>query len=144
MNRMQKMAWFLVITISTAILASAATVTVLYFKVGFPRAWSGLGALGIVGIGGLAPLFFRKDSRAVIFDERDSLIQRRAALTGFALAYMLMGLTCMVPFIVLGPKATVSIAWLPSIFGLAGISHYLSYSVAILVQYGRGSKDGKE
>ena len=83
MNRTQKMAWFLVIAIGTGLVLSALAIGVLYWIVGMPRAWAGIGCMGIAGIGGLAPLFFRRDKGKVTFDERDLLIKRRAALAGF-------------------------------------------------------------
>jgi hypothetical protein len=104
------------------------------------KAGPGLGFLGIAGLGGLAPLFFKKDPGSVDCDERDREINRRSGLIGFAAAYMLVGLTCMIPFFVKGPHAMIEIIWLPMIFMAAGIAHYFFYSVAILIQYGRGGK----
>ena len=69
-------------------------------------------------------------------DERDQLFQRRAAIAGFATAYTVVGLACMMPFFFLGPGATIRIVWLPAIFMGAGIGHYFVYAVAILKQYG--------
>ena len=141
MNRAQKMAWLLVITISAAVLLAGGAVGILYVKVGMPKALAGLGFLGIAGLGGLGPLIFKKDKGKVTFDERDHIINRKAALAGFGTAYMVMGLWCMIPFFVLGPKANVSVTWLPMIFMGAGISHFFVHSVAILIQYGRGAKE---
>jgi len=82
-------------------------------------------------------LIFRKDKGKVEFDERDHVINQRAALAGFGAAYMVVGLVCMIPFFVLGPKANVSVTWLPMIFVGAGLSSFFAHSVAILIQYGR-------
>ena len=143
MNRAQKIAWLLVITISVAVLLAGGAVGILYLKLGLPRALAGLGFLGIAGFGGLGPSIFRKDKGAVTCDERDKLINRRAALAGFGVAYMVVGLVCMIPFFVLGPKANVPVTWLPMIFMGAGLSSFFTHSVAILVQYGRGGKGEK-
>ncbi len=143
MNRAQKVAWLFVITISVAVLLAGGAVGILYFKLGLPKALAGLGFLGIAGFGGLGPLIFKKDKGKVAFDERDRLIKRRAALAGFTAAYLVVGLSCMIPFFVLGPKANVSVTWLPMIFMGAGISHFFAHSVAILVQYGRGGKENE-
>jgi len=142
MNRAQKIAWLLVITISVAVLLAGGAVGILYFKLGLPKALAGLGFLGIAGLSGLGPLIFRKDKGKVTYDERDGLIHSRAALAGFGTAYMVVGLACMIPFFVLGPKANISVTWLPMIFGGAGLSHFFAHSVAILVQYG-GKKKGE-
>ncbi len=140
MNRAQKMAWLFVITISVAVLLAGGAVGILYVKVGMPKVLAGLGFLGIAGFGGLGPLIFKKDKGKVTYDERDGLIHSRAALAGFTAAYLVVGLACMIPFFVLGPKANVSVTWLPMIFMGAGITHFFAHSVAILVQYGRGEK----
>lgn len=138
MNRQQKIAWFLVITISLATVISCIAFTVAYFMVGMPRALGALGFMGIAGIGGFGPLIFGKDKGNVTFDERDKQIKRRAALAMFGASYLVMGAVCMIPFFILGPKASISVTWLPSIFGAAGICAFFTHSVAILAQYGRG------
>ena len=140
MNRAQKIAWLLVITIFMAVLLAGGSVGILYSKIGLPKALAGLGFLGIAGLGGLGPLIFRKDKGKVTYDERDRLIHSRAALAGFGAAYMVVGLACMVPFFVLGPKANVSVTGLPMIFMGAGLSSFFAHSVAILVQYGRAGE----
>lgn len=144
MNRVQKIAWLMVISISTAVVLSAIAVAILYYIFGIPKfAAAGLGFLGIAGIGGLGPLIFKKDKGPVTCDERDRLINSRAALASFSASYLVVGLTCMVPFFVLGPNSSVSITWLPLIFGFAGLTVFFVHSVAILIQYGQARKGGK-
>ena len=140
MNRAQKTAWLLVIVISVALLLSCIAIAILYFKVGMPKALAGIGFMGIAGLGGFSPLIFQTEKGKIILDERDRLINRRAALAGFGTSYLLVGLACMVPFFILGPKASISVIWLPYIFGGAGLSMFFVHSVAILVQYGCGNK----
>ncbi len=93
---------------------------------------------------GLAPVLIKKDEGPVVADERDQLFQRRAAIAGFATAYMVFGAACMIPFFVLGPSARISVAWLPTIFMGAGISHFFVYSLVILSQYGWSGKGEQE
>lgn len=140
MNRAQKIAWSLVITISLGFVVSCIAVAILYVKVGMPKVLAGFGFMGIAGLGGFSPLIFKKDKGEVTFDERDRLIKRNAALAGFGASYLFMGAACMIPFYVLGPKASMSVGWLPYIFGGAAISLFFVHSVAILVQYGRRDK----
>jgi len=144
MNRAQKIAWSLVIAISLGFVLSCIAVAILYVKVGMPKALAGLGFFGIAGLGGLSPLFFRKDKGNVVFDERDKLIKKRAALAGFGTSYLIVGLACMIPFFILGPKASISVSWLPYIFGGVGLNMFFVHSIAILIQYGRGGKDGEK
>jgi hypothetical protein len=138
MNRIQKMAWWMLIWISAGAILAAIAVAVAHFIIGMP--WSiaraGLGFLGIAGFGGLGPLIFKKDKGKVTCDERDRLINNRAAQTAFASAYLVTGLACMLPFFMLGPAATISVTWLPSIFMAAGLTAFFVHSIAILVQYG--------
>jgi len=142
MNRSYKIARFTVIVILTSCVLSGTAFLILYFKLGLPKASAGLAFLGITGLVGLTPLMYKKDEGRVVCDERDVEIMRRAALIGFTAAYLVMGLACMLPFFVLGPKGTTSVRWLPMIFMGGGLSHYLSYSIAILVQYGKESDNG--
>ena len=109
MNRAQKIAWSLVITISVGFVLSCIAVAILYVKVGMPKALLGFSLMGIAGLGGFSPIIFRKDKGKVTFDERDKKIKRIAALAGFATSYLFVGLACMVPFSILGPKATISV-----------------------------------
>ncbi|HUW20006.1 MAG TPA: hypothetical protein VMW16_11960 [Sedimentisphaerales bacterium] len=143
MNRAQKMAWLFVIAISSGVLVSSVAVGVLALKVGMPKAFAGLGFMGIAGLGGLGPLIFKKDRGKVTRDERDGLINQRAALASFALSYLFVGLACMIPFSILGPTATISAIWLPMIFGGAGIVAFFVHSVAILLQYGWRNKENE-
>jgi hypothetical protein len=137
MNRAQKIAWLFVITISLAFVISFIAVAVLYIIVGMPKALAGFAFLGTAGFGGFGPLIFRKDKGKITCDERDILINRRAALASFAASYLVVGLACMLPFFILGPQATVAVWWLPNIFAAAGLTSFFVHSVVILVLYGR-------
>jgi hypothetical protein len=141
MHRLQKIAWVFVISISTAFAISLVAVGIAYYFVGMPRALLGFCLMGLAGLGGLAPLLVRKDEGPVETDERDTLFQRRAAIAGFATAYLVFGAACMIPFFVLGPNARVCVTWLPMIYMGAGLSHYFVYSLAILSQYGWTGKE---
>jgi len=143
MKRIQKICWVFVITISVAVVLAAVAVTLLYCRYGWPKASAGLGFLGIAGIGGLAPLFFKKDSGKVTYDERDKLIKIRSAVAAFAMSYLFVGLACMIPFTVLGYKAKIDITWLPMIFGGSASVMFFIWSVAVLVQYGKGCKENE-
>jgi hypothetical protein len=136
MNRMQKAAWWIVAWISVAMIISLIAVAIGYAIFGMPKALIGFSFLGISGFAGFAPLIFRKDKGKVTCDERDTLINRRAALAGFGTAWLITGLACMLPFFILGPQASISVCWLPNIYLAAGLTCFFAHSVAILVQYG--------
>ncbi|MFH1615879.1 MAG: DUF2178 domain-containing protein [Planctomycetota bacterium] len=141
MKRIQKIAMFIFVVFTCAFILTAIAIAVAYAKFGFPGAWGGLGFMGIAGIGGLAQLFFKKDPEKVEYDERDHYIQKRAALTGFALAYLVVGLATMLPFTILGPNAPITTNWLPLIFGAAGLTNFYAWSIAILTLYGWRNKN---
>ena len=143
MKRIQKIAWAFVIIIPIAVLLAAVSTTLLYCKYGWPRAAAGLGFLGLAGLAGAAPAVFRKDAGANVPDERDRLISKNAATAGFAAAYAVTGFACMLPFSLLGPKASIEVTWLPLIFAGAGLSHFFAYSAAILIQYRSGGKENE-
>ncbi|MCX5633530.1 MAG: hypothetical protein NTW93_07660 [Phycisphaerae bacterium] len=144
MNRAQKVAWLFVITISLAVVSSLAAFAILYIKVGIPKAFAGFALLGIAGFGGFGPIVFPKDKGKITCDERDTFIDRQAAIAGFATAFLVVGLACMLPFFILGPQATVAVWWLPNIFGAAGLATFFVHSVVILVLYGRGGGNGEK
>jgi len=140
MNRIQKVAWAIVLSTAIAFVVSLIAVGIAIRHVGLPRALIGFSFMGLAGFGGLAPVFIKKDTGPVRTDERDLLFRRRAAIAGFGTAYLIFGLASMIPFTVLGPDAAISVQWLPGIFMTAGICHFFAYSVAILSQYGWTSK----
>lgn len=131
----------MVISISTAVLASLVAFVVLYMMGLSKIASVAFAFLGIAGIGGLGPLIFGKDKGKVTCDERDQLINTRAALAGFAGAYLVTGVVCMLPFSILGPQATIPVTWLPMIFMVVGLTSFFVHSVTILVQYGWRGKN---
>jgi hypothetical protein len=143
MTRTQKMAWWIVAWISVAVITSLIAVAIGYAIFGMPKALIGFSFLGIAGMAGFAPLIFRKDKGKVTCDERDILINRRAALAAFGASYLITGLACMLPFFILGYNASISVCWLPNIFMAAGLTCFFVHSVAILIQYGRGVKGEK-
>ena len=134
---------FIFVTITCALILTAIAIAVAYAKIGFPRAWGGLGFMGLTGIGGLAPMFFKKDPGKVECDERDRALQKRAALSGFAMAYLVVGIATMGPFTILGSNTPITTNWLPLIFGAAGITHFYSWSIAILTLYGWRKKNNE-
>jgi dolichol kinase len=143
MNREQKIAWSVVIMFGLGFVLSGITVSVLYYKFGMPRALVGLSLLSICGLAGFSSLFFKKDKGKVTFDERDKVIKEKATLAGFAAAFLFAGLACMIPFFMLGPKANISVTWLPNIWTGTFLTAFFVHSVAVLVQYGWGGKENE-
>ena len=137
MNRIQKMAWLMVICGGSGLILSATAVTIGYFMAGFPKAWAGMGFLGIAGFGGLGPIIFKKDPGPVQMDERDTLIARKAAIASFTLSYLVFVFLCMGlwEYFRLKGIETISIHTLPNLVWAPGLTAFFSHAVAILVLY---------
>ena len=141
MNREQKIALLMIIAISTGMVAGCVAFGVLYFVVGIPGALAGFAFIGIAGLGGLGSWIFKKDKGKVTFDERDRLIKQKAKLAGFTASFLFAGLACMIPFFILGPKASISVTWLPNIWCGTFLTAFFVHSLTILAQYGRRDKN---
>ena len=77
------------------------------------------------------------------FDERDLLIQRKAALGAYAIFWCLFVLAAMIPFFVLGPDGKVSVKYLAAmVFGGMTVVT-LVQSIVTLEQYGWRNKDNE-
>lgn len=146
MSRAQKIARFNLIVILIALSLSAIAVGVFYFVVDLPirRAFGGFGFMGITGLMGLSPLLYKKGRGKVSFDERDELINYRAVLAAYSVFWLVFTAACMIPWFIIGPSGSISVNVLPiMLFGI-GITLMLVHSLVILVQYGRGGKDGEK
>jgi hypothetical protein len=122
MNRVQKMAWYIVITFLAAVVVSciASLVLYFYFKIGMPRAMAGLCFIGLAGFGGLAPLIFKKDKGAVTYDERDKIIHLNASRAAFGIFFIVSYLLSFVAVPLLrGANGTISVHELWLLFGIA-------------------------
>jgi len=143
MNRTQKSGWF-GLTISTLLLILFIT---RLLAVGPASQLSNfLWFSPIFGLAVLVIIFFRKKhgQDKVNTDERDSYISRKALIAAFSsLAGLLIG-ACMIPPFIAGPTNSISVCLLPAFLYSLFVVFILAYSVAILVQYGWGGKDGKE
>ena len=143
MNRMQKIAWFNLIVISLAIVLSVIAFSIGYFIFGLPanRAAGGFGFIGIMGFCGLSPVLFRKDKNKAQFDERDTAIQRKAAIIAYSIFWLLFVAAAMIPWFIIGPNGTITTNYLPwMVFGGMCVVMLLQ-SIVILNEYGwKGEK----
>jgi hypothetical protein len=134
------MAWMTVICVGIAFILSIIAVTILYFKIGFPRASGGLGFMGLSGLAGLAPVVFKKEKGAVELDERDRMIQLQATKAGFAASYGVFGILAMGIWTVKGHDQLIDINILPQIWMTAFITAFFVQSLTTLILYGKDNK----
>ena len=85
MSALQKVAWVELVVSLAAISAALA----LYPWIGDRAA----GALGILGLLGICPLFMIEKKNEVISDERDREIELRSKFWGFGVAWMFLSLS---------------------------------------------------
>jgi uncharacterized membrane protein YccF (DUF307 family) len=145
MNRAQRIAWFTLIILALALGFSLAAFCLGYFILGVPanRAAAGFGFIGIMGLLGLIPILFRKDKDKVQCDERDLMIQRKAAVAAYAIFWVLFVAAAMVPWFITGPDGTITVDYLPwMVFGGMFVV-MLVQAIVTLEQYGWTNKGEK-
>ena len=93
----------------------------------------------------MVPLFIflrKKQSLAEVeSDERDKLIMKRAILASFVSVWIMLAGVCIIPRFIVGYTGSIAV-WVLSLinFAILLIATFI-YSVAVLVQYGWGTKE---
>ena len=138
MSREQKFAWYLLAVFGL----TAACVAVVWALAGAAFAPA---ALGVFGLGGLAPLLFRKAGRdAPGPDERDRMIAEKATLRGAIGSY---GGTCIICTAIwcvqhAQGRETMHIQALMFVPIVAMVLLFTIRSIVLLTLYARGGADG--
>ena len=89
--------------------------------------------------------YYEKKSQKDIttFDERDEFIARKASVIAYKLLWTFFGWACLMAWILTGPERKISVYWLlAALFGGSVVLN-LVFSIAILILYARGGKDGE-
>ena len=136
MNKAQKGAWFGLI-MSPVLLAFLLVLIGTYQRF-FVRFFS----LVILSLMGIFIIFLgAKHSQAEVdFDERDKFISRRALLVSYSFLCGLLVAVSVISSLIFGHEGSVRVCFLPLIVYGLFLTFILTYSVVILVQYGRGGK----
>ncbi len=140
MNRAQKMAWLTVVCTGIGMFLSIIDVTILYFKIGFPRAQAGLAFMAAVGFAGLGSFIFKKEPGPVQADERDRMIQLHSTRAGFTASYLVFGLLAMGIWCFQGPNQLINVNVLPQIWMAAFITAFFVQALCTLILYGKDNK----
>jgi len=152
MNKTQKGAWFSLINFILLIIFSVHSVKIIrgiFSPEGYPNAlkvvlfWAFI-IFGFMGLSAFL-LYRKKQSPAEVkSDERDNLIQKRAALVCFVLVWFLLIISYVILWHIVGLDGSIPLYILPFIYLGVFFTAILVFNVAVLVQYGRGGKDGEK
>ena len=143
MNRYQKIAWFNLIVIAVTIIVTSIAIAVEFHIRGYSTI--GLWCVALLALLKLTPYLFKKSESpgGVVSDERDDLIVKKAVLHAWAAFWWIFVLSCVLVFLVVGPRNSVPTITLPLMAFGGGLFLKAACSVAIVVQYGRGAKGEK-
>jgi hypothetical protein len=147
MNRTQKGAWF-TLAVAILLLIFGAIIYATMFAPGGRMAGTGLvkiwGWIILVFLaGGAALVHFKRRASGVDFDERDSAVRKNAVLAAFVGLLILLFAAGIIPSFVAGDTGSMPVCLLPIINLGVFLVVMLAYSVAVLVQYGRGARGEK-
>jgi hypothetical protein len=150
MNKAQEEALICVILMPVAALVCGALgVGLAYVKtVPLPRLLLEFTfVFALLGCAWLIPFLLRrirKRKREISFDERDQLIIKKAALTGYVVLWLYFVTACVIAWWIVGPHGSISVNVMPlTLAGGLAIFGFV-HNIAILIQYGRGGKDGEQ
>jgi hypothetical protein len=133
MNRMQRIARFNLKVVGAGASLSLLVILISLITESSALTYLGFFILGIAAlIAGLSRLIVGKEPGRISFDERDAAIEKKAYLSGYCLLWCAFILTCMIAIPGLG--AAILVVTLVVIKTIE--------SLAVLIQYGRGSEDG--
>ncbi len=143
MNRIQKISLYLVISITVAAILFASALVVRHFGAVSPKPFFYAAAV-VMAIGVFFVFRTKPDQGPVVQDERDKLIEKNAQLAGFGAVYLLVIIASFVPIAIFGEQGSLPANWCPALLVGAVFCQAYAQSWAILIQYGRGSKNGAE
>jgi hypothetical protein len=141
MNRYQKIAWFNLVVIVAAMVATSTAIALeLHVRDYSAMGWWFVTLLALLK---LTPHLFKKPQSpgGVVSDERDDLILKRVVSYAWTAFWWIFVALCFLSFLIIGPESFVPTITLPLMALGAGLFLKAACSVAILVLYGRGIKD---
>ena len=142
MNRLQKIAWYQLIVILTA-LGLGGVVTLVVFNKGGEYSKLALLPLLVLAFVNFDRMFFPLKAGEIALDERDESIKKKAVTTAYTIFWFAFIAGCIVPFILLDGTGSVPIIVLPVMVLCAAVLVRLVWSVMVLIQYERGGKREK-
>ncbi|MFH1615877.1 MAG: hypothetical protein ABIG61_12445 [Planctomycetota bacterium] len=154
MNKTQKVAWFQLIVIALAAVASVINSFLYMHKYGysFSKAWW-FGTVWPVIICIFLVVFattfsktfskFYRKKGEILFDERDLLIQRQASRFGYAAAFVFFVASFVITSKVVGMDTLIPVYWLARFFLGGWLAMAVAHAITILVCYKFGFTNGE-
>ena len=148
MNRTQKNAWFSLAIFSLSIALAGRNFYCEFVAKKLPdsflsRHWSTFAFL-VIMIPALILLRKKQSPAEVDSDERDGLIRKKAMIASYTSVWILFTISILILWFAIGPNGTIAVWVFPLIILEVFFIAMIIYSIAILIQYGRGGKDGEE
>lgn len=150
MNKTQKVAWFQLIVIALAVVASVGNSFFYMYKYeySFSKAWwfgTGWPTIICVFLVVFATTFskFYRQKGEIPFDERDLLIQRQASRFGYAAAFIFFVASFIITSKVVGMDTLIPAYWLARFFLGGWLTMAVAHAITILVCYKFGLTNGK-
>lgn len=142
MNRVLKYAWYQLIVILAAMVFAGISIWVI------ATFWRGKEFSILIPLAPLAlvhfyRVFFPLKAGEIAFDERDETIMSRATKISFMTAFYLFALGCLIPVLVIG-NGSIHVMYLGWFLFFVVILWRIIWSIAVIVQYGRGDSNGQE
>ena len=145
MHRTQKIALLNIIVVFAALALSIIAFCVAYyvFKVPFSRAILGFLFLVLLDIRRLSPILFNKKSGIVTYDERDSLIHKKASLGAYSIFWFYCEIGSIALLFIFGINGKISVIYLPLFIFLGSIIINLTQSILLLIEYSGKEKENE-
>ncbi len=148
MNKTQKSSIFaLVIYLFAALLILCALINMFIQKTNRPTIFGAyLGLIGVFAMPVIAFFLIRKKQSPAEpdSDERDNLIKQKAAKVAFIAVWILLIAASIIPYSFVGQEGSIPVVILPLINLGVFLVTMAIYSITVLIQYGRGGKDGEK
>ncbi len=147
MNKTQKSAIYCLSVISLCITICIYAVIKIFILKSIPGKPSSTFWMVMYFLGSVPPLIFLRKKQSPNepdADERDDLIKKTAVVCSFVSVWVSLVITSIAPQFILGSDVSIP-AWAIPLINLPIFLIAMgTYSIAVLVQYGRGGKDVEE
>ncbi len=140
MNREQKRAWAMVVSMTVAVVLFVAALLLRSLEPRWLSAVLIVAAAVVQCAGVLVALRVKPDEGRVTSDERDKQIEKNANLAGFGAVYLFVIVASFAPIAIFGEGGSLPVTWCPALLIGAGFCQAYAMFVATLIQYGRTDK----